>query len=80
MVVEVGDRLVEKFDSRKIGSVMIFVVSSQEPFIQIQSLVATFFENCRGTEDNCQNTVNSKSLYLDFRMKSGLDDRIKSFF
>ena len=41
--------------------------------------MATFFENCRGIEDNCQNTVNSKSLYLDFRMKSGLNDRIKSF-
>ena len=56
-----------------------FFVSSQEPFVQIQSLVATFFENCRGIEDNCQNIVNSKSLWLDFRMISGLNDRIKSF-
>ena len=36
--------------------------SMVEPFVQIQSLVATFFENCRGIEDNCQNIVNSKSL------------------
>ena len=66
----------------KLKSVMILFcqLSSQEPFVQIQSLVATFFEDCRGIEDNCQNIVNSKSLYLDFRMKSGLNDRISHSF
>ena len=60
--------------------VLFCQLNPQEPFVQIQSPMATFFENCRGIEDNCQNIVNSKSLYLDFRIKSGLSDRIKSFF
>ena len=80
MAVEIDARAIEKFGLKKDESVMILFCQLSSgavpPFVQIQSLVATFLENCRGIEER---TLSKLSIISQYILKSGLNDRIKSF-